>query len=453
MSEVTAQSTRAEGSATAVEISRPTAIAINGQILYVGNEKGEIRQIDLQSNEVRRISTSQQLSPDVFTISARGALLVAELWHIWSLDPGTGGMQKVAGNEDADPKATGKAIDTYLGNTESLATDSAGNLFLATGDEIDRIDATTGVLSTIAGGSVHGTSGDGGPALQAGLGDADGVAVDRDGTIYVAQSGPYEDGHRIRRIRPDGSIETLIGPGTAVEAVHETDRQRIHDPRSLLLDDDGGLLFADGRGRVLRVDLQTERVRVIAGSATGRSVDNGRAVDVKLGRELALARDSAGNIFIADYEHHQVRRLDRATGLIQRIAGTGRSDDMPSPFGEPDTDAPPPDAEVCRNDPAPPVLTVKVSDRAQVALPTVLVYITPNGLMGPLQAADLPSASLIGVTGGDGIARFTLPSSGEYAVTLLLHGFAPQAHAARLSTGCVGELNVTLDLVVRPPAR
>ena len=52
--------------------------------------------------------------------------------------------------------------------------------------------------------------------------------------------------------------------------------------------------------------------------------------------------------------------------------------------------------------------------------------------------------------GEKGVARFTLPASGEYAVTLLMHGMTPEIRAVRLSSGCAGELNVKVNIFVRP---
>jgi DNA-binding beta-propeller fold protein YncE len=104
----------------------------------------------------------------------------------------------------------GPALNAVIKTPAQMAVDSAGNIYVAADNRLRRI-APDGTISTIAGGQYPGFSGDGGPADRATLNNADGVAVDADDNICVADR--YNS--RIRRIARSGIITTVVGGGTA----------------------------------------------------------------------------------------------------------------------------------------------------------------------------------------------------------------------------------------------
>jgi hypothetical protein len=104
----------------------------------------------------------------------------------------------------------GQASNAELTGPSAVAVDASGNVYIDAGS-IRKIDATTGIITTVAGISgVAGYSGDGGPAASAELSTTNGVAVDKSGNIYIADTG----NNRIRKVTAStGIITTIAGNG------------------------------------------------------------------------------------------------------------------------------------------------------------------------------------------------------------------------------------------------
>ena len=141
----------------------------------------------------------------------------------------------------------------YDGRDRGIALDAAGNLYIANIDNnyVRRVDATE-TVSVIAGTKEAGYAGDGGPAVKAQLNYPAGVALDKVGNLYIADTG----NHRIRRVDTAGIITTIAGTGEpgyggdggmAVEA-------QLASPFALTVDSSGNLYF---------VDLGNYRIRVL----------------------------------------------------------------------------------------------------------------------------------------------------------------------------------------------
>src|SRR4051812_16412738 len=138
----------------------------------------------------------------------------------------------------------GPAAQALLNGPFDIAFDRAGNLYFSDtfNHRIRRVDAATGIISTIAGNGASGYSGDGGPAVAAALNEPYGVVVDRAGNIYTAD----RLNRRVRRIEASsGIITTLAGTG---EAVWSGDggpaaRAGLAEPNGLAFDRDERRLF------------------------------------------------------------------------------------------------------------------------------------------------------------------------------------------------------------------
>jgi sugar lactone lactonase YvrE len=144
----------------------------------------------------------------------------------------------------------GPGVDAAMFWPSALELDPEGNLYIAeTRNHVIRRLAPDGTIDTIAGDGTAGNTGDGGPATQARLDQPYGLALDVDGSLFIADRGNF----RVRRIAPDGTIDTIAGTG---EEGHSGDggpaeRARFGYVARLALDDDG-LLVADQSNAVAR---------------------------------------------------------------------------------------------------------------------------------------------------------------------------------------------------------
>lgn len=220
------------------------------------------------------------------------------------------------------------ATASNIGSPQAVALDAAGNLYIQDSDNarIRRVDAQTGIMTTVAGNGEIGTSGDGGPATNAAIALIWGnIAVDAAGNLYLAEMG----GNRLRRVDvATGVIETVLGNGTMTFCAEMSTRRSacLGLPGGLALDENDDLLIADtGNQRLRKVLQSSEDFYTIAGKGYvwPDSGDGGPASDAGFPDLRKLSLDGAGNLYIAGGTGNRVRRIDKATGIISTVAGTG----------------------------------------------------------------------------------------------------------------------------------
>jgi trimeric autotransporter adhesin len=174
-------------------------------------------------------------------------------------------------------------------------------------------------ISTVAGGAY---SGDNRSAVQAQLGSPDGVAADAAGNVYVSDS----IDHRVRKISPSGLITTAVGNGHFGFRGDggPADSAQLNAPYGIALDRDGNLYIADlGNSRVRKVSASDGTIRTVAGGGTNpANAEGGDATAARLNQPRNLALDASGNLYIADFGDHRIYRVTPA-GLIYRFAGVG----------------------------------------------------------------------------------------------------------------------------------
>jgi sugar lactone lactonase YvrE len=217
------------------------------------------------------------------------------------------------------------ATSSQVNLPPSSRPDIYGNVYIADrgNHRIRKIDAITGIISTIARTGVAGFSGDGGPAISAQLSSPVGLAVMHDGTLFISDYG----NNRIRKISPDGLISTYAGTGIAGFQGDGglASNARINNAWGLTFDNDSNLYIADrGNDRVRKIDFATNIIITVAGTGTaGYSGDAGPAVSANLNKPISIAFDQTNNLYIADENNHRVRKVESGTGTINTIAGTG----------------------------------------------------------------------------------------------------------------------------------
>jgi photosystem II stability/assembly factor-like uncharacterized protein/sugar lactone lactonase YvrE len=225
----------------------------------------------------------------------------------------------------------GPAVNARLGYPSGLAIEANGTLFIAdtVNNRIRRVSPQTGMITTVAGRGPTGIekaafSGDGGPATSARLDAPTGVVLDSDGNLVIAHAFTS----RIRRVASrTGTITTIAGmgvPGFSGDGGPAV-RAQLNQPSALAVDARGSLFICDTQNhRIRKVDMSTGIVTTVAGTGVaGFSGDGGPAVKAQLNYPGGLAVDARGNLFVSDTWNHRVRRIDASTGIVTTVAGTG----------------------------------------------------------------------------------------------------------------------------------
>jgi sugar lactone lactonase YvrE len=207
-----------------------------------------------------------------------------------------------------------------------LALDSAGDLFIAdwNNDVVREVNQATHVITTVAGNGNEGYSGDGSQATAAELNGPEGLAVDSAGDLFIAD---YWN-NVVREVnRATGVITTVAGNGTWGYSgdCGQATAAELKGPDGLAVDASGDLFIADyGNSVVREVNRATGVITTVAGSGTwGYNGDDGQTNAAEFPEPDAIAVDTSGNLFIADYSNNVVREVNQATGEISTVAGNG----------------------------------------------------------------------------------------------------------------------------------
>jgi sugar lactone lactonase YvrE len=215
----------------------------------------------------------------------------------------------------------------YISETcESAAAGSGGGGGGGSGTggiaRIRRVDASTGIITTVAGGATSGFAGDGGPAASALLNTPVGLAIDSSGNIFIADLG----NNRIRRIDySSGIISTVAGNGVAAFAGDGglATSASLNSPTGVAVDASGNLYIADMLNNAIRrVDGATGIITTVAGTGTaGFNGDGIPATTATLFQPANLILYS-GNLIFSDLSNDRVRTIDNS-GIVWTIAGNG----------------------------------------------------------------------------------------------------------------------------------
>ncbi len=295
------------GPATAALLNNPFAVAFtaDGDMVFSDTFNQCIRRVDTKTGVIRNVAGTGERGFAGDGGPAAEALLnepygvvVDRGGKIFFADRLNGRVRQIDAAGRIDTLAHAGLVEP-----NGLALDaSQTHLYIA--DVADHrvrvVDLATGALSTFAGTGEARHSGDGGPAVKAGIFGARAVAFAPDGSLYVME----RQGSSIRRIR-DGRIETVVGTptvrgyagdgGEAAKAVFAA-------PKEMAVDGDGAIYVVDTENHAIRrIDPKTWIVETIAGPATGAG----------LARPHGAAVGPDGAIYIGDSETHRVRKLTR----------------------------------------------------------------------------------------------------------------------------------------------
>jgi len=227
----------------------------------------------------------------------------------------------------------GLAVSASLDSPFSLALDAAGNLYIGDNGNarVRRVNAVTGIISTIAGTGLTGFTGDG-VATSSRISGASGMAIVGD-NLYIADGG----NNRIRLVvLSTGIISTLAGTGTACSTATNpcgdggpATAAQLNFPADVVVDGAGNLLLSDRNLRkIRRVDAVSGVITTVAGDGNfcnGIGLvcgDGGLATAAQLSTPYDIVLDPAGNLYIIDDFLRRVRKLDFSTGLLTKVAGS-----------------------------------------------------------------------------------------------------------------------------------
>jgi len=270
-------------------------------------------------------ATAAELSyPFGTTFDASGNMYIADQYNNRIRMVTTSGIiNTVAGSSTQGYSGDGGAATAAkLASPHSIASDAAGNLYIADyNNHCIRMVNTVGVISTIAGTGIHGYSGDGAAATTAQLYYPSGVAVDISGNLYIVDT----QNNRVRKVNTAGIISTVAGNGT------QSYSGDFGQATTAELDLPGGIAF-DAAGNYYIADYNNARIRkvntlgiitTVAGSGGfNYSGDGGQATNAGLNFPTGVTLDASGNIYIADQYNNRIRKVN-TTGIISTIAGNG----------------------------------------------------------------------------------------------------------------------------------
>jgi hypothetical protein len=227
----------------------------------------------------------------------------------------------------------GPAVAAGLVEPHCAAVDQDGDIFVCDwSNRVRRINSKTGTISTVAGSGHSGTGGDHGPALKAQFGFLSGIAVDASGDLFIA-----DESNRIRRVDAKSNIiDTIAGTGRGGRFGFDVAdgpalKADLFTPTSLMFDRNGNLLFLNDGNRICSINLLSGVLSTIVGlGRPGFDGDAGPATRAHIDA-WGMALDPDGNLFLADWEHNRIRRVDAATGVISTFAGNGLPQRGPHP--------------------------------------------------------------------------------------------------------------------------
>jgi YVTN family beta-propeller protein len=308
------------GPATSANVGNPHGLAVRNGVLYISNAgRSRFRSVDLSTNIINTYAGSfGGYDGD------NHALLATEFnGHLFMLFDSSGNPVFDDAFNGRVRKATSGIVNTiaggYLGDgakataaamvlPEALAIDKSGNLYIAdyAGNRVRKVSA--GTISTLAGNSINGYSGDGGLGTNAMVNAPQGVTVDSLGNVFFADT----NNGVIREVNTSGTISTF-----ATNANFNYLLQMATDAAN-------NLYVADNGACVVWKITPTAVVSVFAGvlNTCGYNGDGITATTAQLNAPYSVALDTSGNLFIADNGNNRVREVN-TSGIISTMAGNG----------------------------------------------------------------------------------------------------------------------------------
>lgn len=286
------------------------------------------------------LATQAQVDPLFLGKDSKGNIYISQAsayYVVRKIDHNTGIITTVAGNGTQGYSGDGGlATSAQLNEPRGIAFDSKDNLYIADywSNCIRRVDASTGIITTIAGDGkkMNGYTGNNGPAKDALLFNPHHIAFDQSDNLYFTDF----NNNCIRRIDAQTGIITKVAggdppgfPGFSGDG-GPAQNSSIRAPWSIAVNKDGDIFFSDlWNNRIRKIAAQTGIITTIAGNGKeGSTGDGGLAINAEIYTPRDISLDAEGNLFICagvnDLTSPYVRKIDMATGIITKVAGSGQ---------------------------------------------------------------------------------------------------------------------------------
>ncbi len=305
----------------------------------------------------------------------------------------------IAAGEGVPGLRDGAAGQARFAEPFGVAVDKEGNVYLTDAGESNRVRKLTpeGVVTTLAGGREGYADGRG---AEAAFNTPSSLAIDRGGNLYVADTG----NNRVRRVTPEGVVTTVAGSGEAGFQDGPASGARFDAPVGVAVDSDGNVYVADSYNDRVRLVTKDGEVRTLAGAGRPGHLD-GPAAEALFDTPCALAVSEAGDVYVADTGNNRLRKITK----------DGRVFTLPAPAPAASPGATP---EAAPQPPTPPPPPLEVSKPAGLALThDGFLYVTELDRGRVTQVAPDGTARHLaglgsGFADGDGTtaARFNQPA-------------------------------------------
>ncbi len=321
------------GPATSAQLSRPYGVAFDktGNLYIADPVYGAIRRVTPDGIISTFLQMPSPSGPTGLAVDSAGNLYIADQWNNLVLKVSSGGtVTTVAGNGTAGFSGDGgAAAAAQLNAPRGVAVDAAGSLYIA--DALNsriRKVSSDGIITTLAGNGSLSYSGDGGLAANAQLSGPRGLAVDGSGNLFIADF----DNNMVRKISASGIIITVAGNGVAGfsgDSGRATSAQ-LNGPWGVAVDRTGNLFIADSANNRIRRVSPSGIITTVAGNGSSPPDsftptvvgDGGPAISAELSHPSGLAVDTAGNLYIADTYDNAIRKVS-LNGVISTVTSGG----------------------------------------------------------------------------------------------------------------------------------
>jgi len=324
----------ADGTGTAASFNYPTSVATD--------TAGNVYVADARNNTIRKITPAGVVStlagsagvagsadgigsaagfdfPTGVATDSAGNVYVADTYNN-AIRKITfrGGVSTLAGAAEAAGSADGVGPAASFLQPEGLATDSAGNVYVAdTWNDMIRKITPAGMVSTIAGSPRYDGSNDGSGAA-ARFFNPIGIAIDNTGTLYVADA----VNSTVRKITPAGMVSTLAGSARVTGSADGSGAAaRFNTPYGVAIDGAGNAYVADTYNNTIRVITPAGVVSTLAGSAGVVGSADGTGAAASFNGPSGVATDGVGNVYVSDMYNNTIRKITSA-GVVSTFAGS-----------------------------------------------------------------------------------------------------------------------------------